>query len=99
MISEHDRLLMVDEVETKGYTVGFLYRSTYALITKALKWSIAKDKLEIEKRIIICEGKREQQRMQIMKNNWQLIIETLKWVIEETETEPLESRRNLVPFA
>jgi hypothetical protein len=38
-------------------------------------------------------------RFRILGNNWQLIIETLKWVLEETEIDPIESRKDLIPFA
>lgn len=99
MISDQDRLLKIDQCEqlmAKGF---FLYKATWQLITKALKWSIGKSAIQINNRIVICGAKKEQQRLALMKNNWQLIIETLKWVLEETDTDPIQSRKDLIPFA
>ena len=99
MISDHDRLLMIDQCEQRAAKVFHIYRPTWQLITKALTWSIGKTAIEINNRIVICGAKRDRQRMRILKNNWQLIIETLKWVLEETDIDPIESRKDLIPFA
>lgn len=99
MISEHERLLKIDECELLMQDTFMIYRSTWQLIIKALTWSIGKTAIEINNRIVICGARRDRQRMKIMKRNWQLIIETLKWVLEETDIDPIESRKELIPFA
>ena len=99
MISDHDRLLMIDQCEQLAAKTFFVYRATWELITKALSWSIGKTAIEINNRIVICEAKRDRTRMKMLRNNWQLIIETLRWVFEETDIDPIESRKDLIPFA
>ena len=98
MISDHDRLLMIDQCEKRAANVFHIYRQTWQLIIKALSWSIGKTAIEINNRIVVCGAKRDRQRMKLLKNNWQLIIETLKWVLEETDIDPIESRKDLIPF-
>ncbi len=99
MISEHDRLLKIDECERLAADTFYIYRPTWQLITKALSWSMEKSKFEIKKRIEVCEMKAGSTRMKILRNNWLLVIETLKWVLEATDIDPLDSRKALIPFA
>lgn len=99
MISDHDRLLKIDECEQLMANTFMIYKPTWKLITKTLSWSIGKTAIEINNRIVICGARRDRVRMRLIRNNWQLIIETLRWVLEETETDPVESRRDLIPFA
>ncbi len=99
MISDHDRLLKIDECELLMAETFMIYRPTWQLIIKALAWSIGKTAIEINNRIVICGARRDRQRMKTMKRNWQLISETLKWVLEETDIDPIESRKELIPFA
>ena len=95
MISDHDRLLKLDECEQLMAKAFMIYRPTWQLITKALSWSIGKTAIEINNRIVICGAKRDQNLLLLMRNNWQLIIETLKWVLEETDTDPIQARKDL----
>lgn len=99
MISDHDRLLMIDQCEYLSIETFFIYRPTWQLITKALTWSMGKTSEEIIVRIGICRYKQGHAKLKLMKNNWQLIINTLRWVLEETETDPIQSRKDLIPFA
>jgi hypothetical protein len=89
---------MIDEAEYQSAKTFFIYKATFTLITKALNWAEGKTIEEIQKRIIVCEGKRDKGR-KILACNWQLIIETLRWFIEETDTDPIQSRLDLIPFA
>lgn len=99
MISDHDRLLKIDECEQLMAKSFMIYRPTWQLITKALEWSFLKTAIEINNRIVICGARRDRTRMMMLKNNWQLLIETLKWVLEESDTDPIQSRKDLIPFA
>ena len=93
-------IMNVIEAAELGSAQGFfIYRATWNLIISALNWSMGKTAIEINNRIVICGAKRDRQRMRMIKNNWQLIIETLKWVLEETDTNPIEARKDLIPFA
>jgi len=76
----------------------FIYKPTWDLIIKPLDWSLGKTAKEIQTRIEKCIEKQDQSPG-ILRNQWQLTIDTLKWVIEETDIDPLESRRNLIPLA
>ena len=99
MIDDHDRLLMINQCEQLAGDAFFIYKATWSLIMSALNWSMHKTEYEIKKRIEICEMKRDRSRFSGLGNNWQLIIETLKWVLEETDVDPIESRKDLIPFA
>ncbi len=99
MISDHDRLLKIDECEQLMANTFMIYKPTWTLIIKALSWSIGKTAIEINNRIVICGARRDRHRLKSIRNNWQLIIETLRWVLEETGTDPVESRKDLIPFA
>ena len=99
MISEHDRLLKIDECEQLMAMTFMIYKPTWQLIIGALRWSIGKTAIEINNRIVICGARRDQMRMKSLRSNWQLIIETLKWVFEETDIDPVDSRKDLIPFA
>lgn len=99
MISDHDRLLKIDQCERLAADTFYIYKPTWQLIIKALSWSIGKTAIEINNRIVICGAKRDRDRFKIMRNNWQLIIDTLKWVLEETDIDPIDSRKALIPFA
>ncbi len=99
MISDHDRLLKIDECEQLMANTFMIYKPTWQLIIKALQWSIGKTAIEINNRIVICGARRDRQLMKSIKNNWQLIIETLRWVFEETDIDPVASRKDLIPFA
>lgn len=98
MISDHDRLLKIAECEQLMANSFMVYKPTWQLITKALSWSIGKTAIEINNRIVICGARRDRQPMRMIKSNWQLIIETLKWVLEETDVDPIDSRKDLIPF-
>lgn len=95
MISDQDRLLKIDECELLMAKTFMIYKPTWRLITKALSWSIGKTAIEINNRIVICGAKRDRQRRHLMKDNWQVIIETLRWVLEETDTDPIQARKDL----
>ena len=99
MISDHDRLLKINECEQLMANTFMIFKPTWQLITKALSWSIGKTAIEINNRIVICGARRDRTRMAMIRNNWQLIIETLKWVLEETDIDPVDSRKDLIPFA
>jgi hypothetical protein len=73
-------------------------KPTFDLIIKSLGWSMQKTYEEIQERITVCEEKKAQAPT-LMKHNWQLIIETLRWTLEEIETDPLQSRIEVIPFA
>ena len=90
---------VIEACELEMQNTFFIYKPTWELITKALNWSLGKSAIDINNRIVICGAKRDRTRMKMLKNNWQLIIETLKWVLEETETDPIQSRKDLIPFA
>ena len=98
MIDEHDRLLKIDECERLSADTFFFYKPTWGLILKALNWSFGKTAEEIKTHIEKCVEK-QNQSPGILMNQWQLMIDSLKWVIEETEIDPIESRRNLIPLA
>ena len=91
--------MKIDECEQLMAMTFFIYKPTWQLITKALTWSTGKTAIEINNRIVICGARRDRERMKMIKSNWQLIIETLKWVLEETTTDPIEARKDLIPFA
>lgn len=76
----------------------FIYKPTWNLIISPLDWSLGKAYHEIQTRIEKCID-RKVNSPAILRNQWQLTIDTLKWVIEETDIDPLESRRNLIPLA
>ena len=76
----------------------FIYKPTWDLIISPLDWSFGKTAEEIQTRIEKCIEKQDQSPG-ILRNQWQVTIDTLKWIIEETDTDPLESRRNLIPLA
>ena len=99
MISDHDRLLKIDECEQLMANTFMIYKPTWMLITGSLMWSMEKTAVEINNRIVVCGARRDRQRMKSIKNSWQLIIETLKWVLEETDIDPVDSRKDLIPFA
>lgn len=99
MISDHDRLLKIDECEQLMANTFMIYKPTWQLIIGALRWSIGKTAIDINNRIVICGARRDRTRMKILRSNWQLIIETLKWVLEETDIDPVDSRKDLIPFA
>lgn len=99
MISDHDRLLKINQCEQLAAKTFMIYRPTWGLITKALSWSMGKTAIEINNRIVVCGAKRDRPPMSLLKNNWQLIIDTLKWVLEETDIDPIDSRKALIPFA
>ena len=90
---------VIEAAELQSAETFFIYKPTWDLIILALNWSLGKTAIEINNRIVICGAKRDRGRMEIMKNKWQLIIETLKWVMEETDTNPIEARKDLIPFA
>ena len=98
MRSAPEIMNVIEAAEFGSQGTFFIYKPTFDLIISPLNFSLGKTREEIEKRIIICEGKREKSK-KILKNNWQLIIDSLRWVIEELDIDPLESRRNLIPFA
>jgi hypothetical protein len=98
MRSGDEILLMIDEAEQASADVFFVYKATYELITSALKWSIGKTAEEIMTRRGKCRYRQKQMKRADMKNNWQLIMDTLSWVLEETEIDPLESLNILMPF-
>ncbi len=98
MRSAPEIMNVIESAEFDSQETFFIYKPTFDLIIKPLNFSLEKTREEIEKRIIICKGKREQSNP-ILKNNWQLIIDSLRWVIEERDIDPLESRRILIPFA
>jgi len=76
----------------------FIYKPTWDLIISALDWSLGKTAEEIQTRI--SKGIDKQiQSPKILWKQWQLMIDSLRWIIEETDTDPLESRRNLIPLA
>ena len=99
MRSAPEIMNVIEAAETRSEARFGIYRATWNLIIKALKWSLGKTAIEINNRIVICGAKRDRTRMRMLKNNWQLIIETLKWVMEETDIDPIQSRRDLIPFA
>ena len=93
MISEDERLLMIDQCEQLSASTFFIYKATWELIIKALEWSMQKTKETVEHRIQVCYNK--ELNMPRLARNWRLIIDTLKWVIEETPIDPIESRKLL----
>lgn len=76
----------------------FIYKPTWNLIISPLEWSLGKSRDEILYRISVCRDK-QKNSLKILSCTWQLIIDSLKWVLEETDIDPLESRRNLIPLA
>ncbi len=78
MISDHDRLLKIDECEQLMANTFMIYKPTWQLITKALSWSMEKTSAEIIVRIGICRYKQGHAKLKLMKNNWQLIIDVEK---------------------
>ena len=93
MISYHDLLFKIDEVQQLNEGTFLIYKSTWELIIKSLTWSIGKTKETIEHRIDVCSVK--EINMPRLAKHWRLIIDTLKWVIEETPIDPIQSRKNL----
>jgi hypothetical protein len=99
MIREHSQLeALIEKCEEASAQTFFIYKPTYNLITKAVEWSFGKSELDIKKRILICEGKKNR-GISILRPQWQLIIDTLKWIIFECDLDPMESRRQLIPLA
>ena len=99
MIDEHDRLLKIDECERLSAKTFFIYKPTWNLIISPLKWSIGKTKEEIMTRRGKTRYHQTKEKNHQKSKNWQLIIETLNWVLEDTAIDPLQSRRYLIPFA
>ena len=99
MISDDDRLLMIDQCEQLAAKTFFIYRSTWNLIISPLKWSMEKTAEEIMTRRGKSRYQQGKEKNRQKKRDWQLIIETLTWVLEETHIDPIESRKDLIPFA
>ena len=90
---------VIEAAELRIAETFFIYKPTWKLIISALNWSLGKTDEEIMTRRGKCRYKQSQHKNKQMKNNWQLIIESLDWVLEETAIDPIQARRNLIPFA
>ena len=99
MIDEHDRLLKIDECEQHSANTFMIYRPTWNLIISPLKWSMQKTAEEIMTRRGKTRYRQGQAKTQALWRNWQLIIETLDWILGDTEKDPIEARKYLIPFA
>ena len=98
MRSAPEILNVIEAAKVGSAKYFFIYKPTWNLIISPLDWSLGKAYHEIQTRIEKCIEKQDQSPG-ILVNQWQLTIDTLKWVIEETDIDPLESRRNLIPLA
>jgi len=98
MRSAPEILNVIEAAKVGSAKSFFIYKPTWDLIISPLDWSLGKTYEEIKARIEKCIEKQDQSPG-ILVNQWQVTIDTLRWVIEETDTDPLESRRNLIPLA
>ena len=99
MRSVPEILNVIEACELEMHGTFLIYKPTWELITKALNFCLGKTKEEIMTRRGKCRYRQGQMKINSMKNHWQLIIETLDWVLEETDIDPIQSRRKLIPFA
>jgi hypothetical protein len=90
---------VIEAAEYASQGTFFIYKPTWDLIISPLKFCLGKTKEQIMDRRGKSRYRQSQERNNLMRKNWELIIQTLSWVLEETDIDPLQSRRDLIPFA
>jgi hypothetical protein len=97
MIDEETRQAKIEEAKEHMEKTFLIYKPTWDLIIKPLEWSMGKTAEEIMTRRGKSRYRQDQMKSGIQKRNWQVIIETLNWVLEDTQICPIESRWSLLP--
>ena len=98
MRSAPEIMNVIEAAELGSAESFFIYKPTYDLIIKSLDWGLGKTYEEIQTKISKCIDK-QIQSPKILWKQWQVMIDSLRWIIGETDIDPLESRRNLIPLA
>jgi hypothetical protein len=100
MIRDDTQLIeKIEECEERSAETFFIYKATWNLIISPLKWARGKTRDEIMTRRGQSKYAQGQEKNRQKRDNWQLIIETLSWVLLESEIDPIDSRKMLIFWA